>query len=393
MTTSCGRDRSQSTRRGAVAITCALIIALLLSTTIATTASANAESTDPERRFGEQVLGPDRLLFDPHEVADHGLLRALAHAGLLDTYLEQSPLDVRAAILLVVDPSAGYEQTRGELIRAAARHQPALTRARTAERHLRQWVDKRKSLASNSTAIKVAEADRRVRHASTHVHGPALQAARDSTAEVHELIQHLHSYRRAETLAGVNIQAVVFDAYLLGQEATAGRDGCDVRWTTFAAIGFNESRHGTLHNATVNEWGDPSRTLLGPLLDGGASQQTEGTTEEPAGNGFAVVGDSDNGVFDGNTQWDRAIGPMQFLPSTWRVWSADGNGDGWDNPQNMYDAVAGAANLLCGLIEERGHDPHKYLLGYNGSTAYVQKVLSDGAGFEDLYLPELLAVG
>jgi len=42
----------------------------------------------------------------------------------------------------------------------------------------------------------------------------------------------------------------------------------------------------------------------------------------------AVVVDSDGGALDGDARYDRATGPMQFLPGTWRSIGADGNGDG-----------------------------------------------------------------
>lgn len=352
----------------------------------ASSSTTGTGASDAQLPVGERALSGGYRLVDPHEVADQGLLTALASAGLLDTYLRRANLHQATAILRVVEPSADYERARGELVRAAARHSLVADRASVAKQEFREWIAAQPNPAADGPALALAERDRRVRYVAA-THRPALEAARASTDTVNALIDELHMTRRQETLAGVDLQAVALDAYLLGQQAAAAKDGCDVRWTTFAAIGHSESRHGTLHNATVNAWGDPSRTLLGPLLDGGESTRAADSSEQNTGNGFAVVRDSDRGQFDGNARWDRAIGPMQFLPSTWMVWSADGNGDGWENPQNMYDAVAGAANLLCGLIEERGYDPHNYLLGYNGSGSYVRKVLADAAVFEELFLP------
>ena len=37
------------------------------------------------------------------------------------------------------------------------------------------------------------------------------------------------------------------------------------------------------------------------------------------------------------------MGPMQFIPSTWRKWATDGNGDGIGDPQNLDDAAMAAA--------------------------------------------------
>jgi len=377
MPKSCGRDRTPveavlrpTTRGRALVAVVALLATLALGLAVnisPAAAHSGAEGSEPRSMVGSHELSDEWTLVDPHEVADRGLLRALANAGLLDLYLERASTHESTTLLKVLEPSDGYTQTRQALLRAAARHRNAVIQAELATASFQ---------LANTPAYQATELG-----VTRRGHGSALQAAA-SAGEVRTLIDYLHAYRRAEQLAGVELQTVVFDAYLLGEQATADRDGCDVRWTTFAAIGFNESRHGTLHNATVDIWGNPSRTLLGPLLDGGASSDQEG-------NGFAVVRDSDRGLYDGNYRWDRAIGPMQFLPSTWMTWSADGNGDGAEDPQNMYDAVAGAANLLCGLIEERGYDPHRYLLGYNGSGSYVRKVLRDGVGFEALFVPEL----
>ncbi|MGH8775651.1 MAG: lytic transglycosylase domain-containing protein [Jiangellaceae bacterium] len=61
----------------------------------------------------------------------------------------------------------------------------------------------------------------------------------------------------------------------------------------------------------------------------------------------ALIRDTDGGALDGDTTYDRAVGPMQFIPSTWRSVSVDGNGDGRRDPNNIYDAAQGAAVYLC----------------------------------------------
>ncbi|MGG7381593.1 lytic transglycosylase domain-containing protein, partial [Escherichia coli] len=78
--------------------------------------------------------------------------------------------------------------------------------------------------------------------------------------------------------------------------------------------------------------GTVSPRITGPPLDG---------------NGVASIPDSDGGRWDGDTTWDRAVGPMQFLPGTWRTLGRDGNGDRVADPNNLFDAAVSAAGYLC----------------------------------------------
>jgi len=110
---------------------------------------------------------------------------------------------------------------------------------------------------------------------------------------------------------------------------------------------------------------------------GGEADDTEEDEEE--GNGFAVIEDTDGGSLDGNDRWDRAVGPMQFIPGTWALFDTDGNGDGWADPHNFYDAAASAATYLCHLETRNGADPWVFVRGYNNSSAYVADVMETSA--------------
>jgi hypothetical protein len=71
-----------------------------------------------------------------------------------------------------------------------------------------------------------------------------------------------------------------------------------------------------------------------------------------------------------------AVGPMQFLPSTWAAYGADGDGDGITDLMNPVDAVHGAARLLCA---NGGADPARLpaaLWNYNHSDDYVRQVMT-----------------
>jgi membrane-bound lytic murein transglycosylase B len=63
--------------------------------------------------------------------------------------------------------------------------------------------------------------------------------------------------------------------------------------------------------------------------------------------GVALVRDTDGGKLDGDPNFDRAVGPMQFIPSTWAVSGVDGNGDGMKDPNNIFDAALATAHFLC----------------------------------------------
>ena len=66
---------------------------------------------------------------------------------------------------------------------------------------------------------------------------------------------------------------------------------------------------------------------------------------------LALILDSDGGSLDQDTTFDRAVGPMQFIPSTWRLYEADGNLDGNSDPQNIYDAALASGRYLCAATQ------------------------------------------
>ena len=144
--------------------------------------------------------------------------------------------------------------------------------------------------------------------------------------------------------------------------AVAGApSGCHLPVSLLAAIGQVES--GSLAGRSVDVHHRAVPGVYGPVLSGG---------------GYAAIHDSDGGSLDGDASWDRAVGPMQFIPGTWRAFGRDGDGDGARDPQNVFDAAASAAAYLClgGRDLRDAADLQSAVLSYNHSTAYVDLVLS-----------------
>jgi hypothetical protein len=163
-----------------------------------------------------------------------------------------------------------------------------------------------------------------------------------------------------EASGGGALPASVFAAYRRAEaELARSAPGCRLRWELLAAIGQVES--GQAGGGRVTPDGTTVTPILGPRLDGGA---------------FAAVPDTDGGAYDGDTVYDRAVGPMQFIPSTWARWGADGNGDGRADPDNVYDAALAAGRYLCagGRDLSDPADLDRAILGYNHSAAYLATV-------------------
>jgi len=98
---------------------------------------------------------------------------------------------------------------------------------------------------------------------------------------------------------------------------------------------------------------------------------------------LAAVGkvESDHGANMGPST-AGAMGPMQFLPSTWETAGVDGNGDGVANIMDPRDAIPAAAGYL-----KTGGAPQDWyaaLFSYNHADWYVIKVLGVAEGYRRL---------
>ena len=170
---------------------------------------------------------------------------------------------------------------------------------------------------------------------------------------------------RTAARTGIPARAILAYAAAAGM-ANAESPTCRIGWNTVAAIGFIESAHGHHGGGTLTTAGQASRPIIGPSLNG---------------EGFAAIPDTDAGALDGDALWDHAVGPMQFIPSTWQLSGRDGNGDGKADPLNIDDAAFSAASYLCAggrdLTTARGWNDAVF--SYNQSDSYVVQV-RDQAG-------------
>ncbi|WP_353827765.1 lytic transglycosylase domain-containing protein [Agromyces sp. SYSU T0242] len=168
--------------------------------------------------------------------------------------------------------------------------------------------------------------------------------------------------------AATGIPERALSAYALAHVAIAAdRPDCGIDWTTLAAIGSVESGHGSHGGAQFDERGVARPTILGPALDG---------------DGVAAIRDTDGGALDGDTTWDRAVGPMQFIPPTWQQWGADADGDGVADPSQIDDAALTAARYLCASGPMTSAEGWRAaVFSYNHDSDYVDKVATIASGY------------
>ena len=113
--------------------------------------------------------------------------------------------------------------------------------------------------------------------------------------------------------------------------------------------------------------GDETPPMRGVRLDGS--------------DGNLHIVDSDAGMLDGDAGLDRAMGPMQFIPETWRLYGVDGNNDGKISPDNFDDAALSAAGYLCWRGQE--HELPARLVECASGVQPLRSVRPHGAGLGD----------
>ncbi|TCJ99776.1 transglycosylase protein with SLT domain [Nocardia alba] len=171
----------------------------------------------------------------------------------------------------------------------------------------------------------------------------------------------------------LGIPEIVLAAYRNAELAMeSAQPGCGLTWNLLAGIGRIESGHAS--NGRTDPAGTTTTPIFGPALDGTLP-------------GNEVIKEADGGFV-------RALGPMQFLPSTWVHYAADGNGDGAADPHNVFDAALAAGKYLCsgGLNLREAAQELRAVLRYNNSMSYAANVLSWSAAYRTGGAPSQVAI-
>lgn len=175
----------------------------------------------------------------------------------------------------------------------------------------------------------------------------------------------------AEPIAdSTRIPRIALEAYGNAAETMRQtRPDCHLTWTTLAGIGRVETRHGNFRRSSLEDDGVARPPIVGVKLDGSP--------------GFAEVPDTDGGALDGDAEHDRAVGPMQFIPESWRKYGRDANGDGVADPNQIDDASVAAARLLCDAGGDLGTAEgwRDAVMAYNASTKYLNDVRDAAAAY------------
>jgi membrane-bound lytic murein transglycosylase B len=228
----------------------------------------------------------------------------------------------------------------------------------------RRKIERRLAVVARSTA----------RFTTTNVNATTAQV--DAAPPVADARAELEAARATAMVSDGDFALVALDAYRRAATTiTVDQPSCALEWWGLAGISRVEGRHGTYGRSHLDALGVADPPIIGIALNGERATR--------------VISDSDGGKYDHDPVYDRAVGPMQFIPSTWRRYAADGDGDGKSDPHNMYDATLAAATYLCrasgALTTDEGLK--RAYFSYNHSEAYVANVLSWARLYQKVNVP------
>ena len=171
----------------------------------------------------------------------------------------------------------------------------------------------------------------------------------------------------------LTIPPAAMAAYQRAEHALAlQQPECKVGWTLLAGLGRVISDHG---GGSLDPAGNSTRPILGPRLDGSP--------------GLANIRDTDDGRIDGDTQRDRASGPLQIIPEVWRRVAADSDGDGLGSPHNVFDAALAAGRYLCEGDADLAEvfEQARAVFRYQRSDVFVRAVMTWTLTYEPRIVP------
>jgi membrane-bound lytic murein transglycosylase B len=174
-----------------------------------------------------------------------------------------------------------------------------------------------------------------------------------------------NTHRAVATASTSGIPDAALAAYQRAETViNAADESCHLPWQLVAAIGRVESDHGRTNGNHLDAHGVARPGIFGVALDGTKN--------------VSLIRDTDAGQYDADAKYDRAVGPMQFIPSTWSVVGVDADGDAQRNPQDIDDAALATAVYLCSGDDDlsTSEGQRSAVFRYNHSSSYVDLVLS-----------------
>lgn len=188
------------------------------------------------------------------------------------------------------------------------------------------------------------------------------RAAAPAPARVAALPDALAAWSAA--LAGpTGIPARALESYGMAELVMRRLDaGCHLSWVTVAGLARIESNHGRFAGSAVRPDGEVEPPITGVPLDG-------------TGGNAAIT--------DGTGAYTAAMGPLQFIPSTWARWGVDTHGTGRADVENIDDAAVTAGRYLCAAGGDLATGPgwRAAVLAYNASDDYARRVYAAAAAY------------
>jgi soluble lytic murein transglycosylase-like protein len=277
-------------------------------------------ASDAQTRFEERV----RSAYKGEDLTSASIILANLLSGygarvntVLNGSLSRMLVKGRRSITFHKDSQQALEDTDRQLSQKKAEYEKLLKEQQRAE-ELRGREAKLKVAIGESSPKKEQMEERIAQLEAAEKEGeftrpPASGGGAVAPEQEREIAQ--------EDIVARSVEEIPYDRYVQIYKAAAKRYGFTEDWFVLAAVGKVESNHGE---------------NMGPSGAG-------------------------------------AMGPMQFLPSTWQEYGVDGNGDGEANIMDPEDAIPAAASYL-----KAGGAPGDWyaaLYTYNRAGSYVREVL------------------